>query len=823
MRKFSFLFLFFALLASSVFGQTMLINGFEEEPQDSAFYDLEFSENSDSSVRYIDRTFQATQAVEGNAMRLEWNAQNTESWGGYSKIEHIAPDSMVYDWSAFDSVSFYFYTETPQSLYGRTHVRFELYEVSDVPDTTSSANAMEFYYSFLYNILDDSTAQWHKITLPLQADGNFWNGEGFNRTGWAGVAGNEKFDADKIKGYAFEFSINGGGDGDFSEGVVVFDELHLTGIAEDPWVIFNGKTLDPALGAFSWGQSTLEIVEGGGEDPATNSLLWTQGDEWANGWSGAGWNVDPARDLGFRWDLDSLRFSAKFEGTVAPIRMQFEFGADGAAGIDFEPVVDGGWHEYALPLKDVYVVDGKDNFNPANITVFQFMGIGNAVAGNKIWFDYIWTGTPPIDVIAPEAPTGVSAIPGTYQNLVTWIDVPGEDNAVYNVLASTSPISSLDDPGLETVATKVAPGTQIATHIISAPLVDTELTYYYAVYAIDGAGNNGALASTDAVANTAKGIATIAPDFTGFAADGDLAEWANIMPITMKPSDNSGTVVNNTTIDGDADLSLDAWVAVDDDFLYVAFDVEDDVIDNDSTDGETWMRDSPDLFIGLYDQKGPKHTSYKRGDEPDVHFRFSVQQLLLDAPGGGKLMGQGADYIWTEKFPTGYVVEAKISLDTLANRLSDTRFHPVVGMKIPIDYSINDADGSRREGILTLSQANQDQSWNDPSRWVSTWIGDKMTDVNNDDLSVNTYGLSQNYPNPFNPSTVINYSIAEAGMVSLKVFNILGQEVMSLVDANQNAGQYQVKFDASQLSTGLYIYRIQSGSFVSSRKMMLLK
>ncbi len=146
-------------------------------------------------------------------------------------------------------------------------------------------------------------------------------------------------------------------------------------------------------------------------------------------------------------------------------------------------------------------------------------------------------------------------------------------------------------------------------------------------------------------------------------------------------------------------------------------------------------------------------------------------------------------------------------------------------MKIPIDYSINDADGGvdRREGILTLAQANQDQSWNDPTRWVSTWIGDQMTDVGDDNLSVNTYGLSQNYPNPFNPSTVISYSIAEAGMVSLKVFNILGQEVLSLVDANQNAGQYQVKFDASQLSTGLYIYRIQSGSFVDSKKMMLLK
>lgn len=85
------------------------------------------------------------------------------------------------------------------------------------------------------------------------------------------------------------------------------------------------------------------------------------------------------------------------------------------------------------------------------------------------------------------------------------------------------------------------------------------------------------------------------------------------------------------------------------------------------------------------------------------------------------------------------------------------------------------------------------------------------------------FELAQNYPNPFNPSTVIAYTLPVASEVSLKVFDMLGREVATLVSGRQAAGRYQVPFTATGLSSGMYFYRLQAGSFVETKKMMLVK
>ncbi len=86
-----------------------------------------------------------------------------------------------------------------------------------------------------------------------------------------------------------------------------------------------------------------------------------------------------------------------------------------------------------------------------------------------------------------------------------------------------------------------------------------------------------------------------------------------------------------------------------------------------------------------------------------------------------------------------------------------------------------------------------------------------------------SYGLKQNYPNPFNPTTEIKYQLPEAAHVKLTIYNILGQEVVQLVNTQQAIGFYSVKFDASQFASGTYIYRLEAGDFIQTKRMVLIK
>ncbi len=86
-----------------------------------------------------------------------------------------------------------------------------------------------------------------------------------------------------------------------------------------------------------------------------------------------------------------------------------------------------------------------------------------------------------------------------------------------------------------------------------------------------------------------------------------------------------------------------------------------------------------------------------------------------------------------------------------------------------------------------------------------------------------SFELFQNYPNPFNPTTTIKYQIPERNFVSIKVFDILGNEIKTLVDEEMSAGNYEVKFNAAYLSSSVYIYQLIAGNYIQTRKMLVLK
>jgi hypothetical protein len=86
-----------------------------------------------------------------------------------------------------------------------------------------------------------------------------------------------------------------------------------------------------------------------------------------------------------------------------------------------------------------------------------------------------------------------------------------------------------------------------------------------------------------------------------------------------------------------------------------------------------------------------------------------------------------------------------------------------------------------------------------------------------------TYDLENNFLNPYNPITTIKYQIADAGFVVLKVYDVLGNEVAILVSANKEPGRYNITFDASVLSSGVYIYQLRVNDYLSTKKMVLMK
>jgi hypothetical protein len=98
-----------------------------------------------------------------------------------------------------------------------------------------------------------------------------------------------------------------------------------------------------------------------------------------------------------------------------------------------------------------------------------------------------------------------------------------------------------------------------------------------------------------------------------------------------------------------------------------------------------------------------------------------------------------------------------------------------------------------------------------------------LTNVNDKINSVNSFYLYQNFPNPFNPVTNIRYSIGSSGFVRLKVYDVLGNEITTLINEEKPAGSYSVEFNGSNLASGVYFYKLGTGEFVQVKKMLLLK
>ncbi len=232
--------------------------------------------------------------------------------------------------------------------------------------------------------------------------------------------------------------------------------------------------------------------------------------------------------------------------------------------------------------------------------------------------------------------------------------------------------------------------------------------------------------------------------------------------------------------------------------------------------GNPWDMDNIEIFFDSDNSKNDQATGY---DANDVQWRWVRDRVPLDTMSA--FAGPG-DFVFVDT-DMGYDFELMIPADTLTNLIDfDLSAGHLFGWEIQVsDKDAVDGD-TTATGMKWWSESNF--GWNDPSSFgTAKLIGTNAIDEEPGIVIARDFSLSQNYPNPFNPSTTIEYTLENAGDIRVTVYNIVGQEVATLFSGSQSAGKHVVSFDGSDLVSGMYIYRLESGTSMTTKKMLLLK
>jgi hypothetical protein len=603
-------------------------------------------------------------------------------------------------------------------------------------------------------------------------------------------------------------------------------------------VLFDGQSIsDTFIELGIWGSSYgagSGIEPGAGYRENTSAIKWVQDIGWGS--CGIYWNVDGTIDISGRLATDTLKFKIKAALLTDTLTLEFRSDGDHISSYLFKPAETTDWQIYEIPLSEFKTALGKEAPDYTKISNF-FINSYYPNDGSVIYITDVWTGMPvlEVDTTPPAAPASVTVdyVAGNYNyNLVKWTDVDGEEGETYDVYVSKSPITDVTAEGVTELSGDVAEfkGELGVAHYFFSAKTDKPETFYYAVRCVDSKYNVGEPAFSGAVNNAAKGVPVINEGSPiNFMADGDLSEWtaSDIAPFVLSKS--TAFVPADNFFDNDADFTAKIYLAVDDDYLYLGADMTDDKIVSEGAMYDP--QDKISLHIGLYNLV-TKHdgstTSTMRSTEPDyqlyIYNTGLAKRRIGDNWEAPVMFEPGNDYYNVVlESATKYYIEAMIPLDSIMFE-GDARFHPVKGMKIPIEILAEDRDlSATKDGAIAFSPFFNGWEWFSPESWAETWIGDEVVGVSDEVAAVRKYNLMQNYPNPFNPSTTIKFELSQSGYTSLKIYDVLGREVATLLNEDLTSGQHQVKFDASLLSSGVYYYTLKTGDFTSTRKMMLIK
>ncbi|MXW15344.1 MAG: T9SS type A sorting domain-containing protein [Rhodothermaceae bacterium] len=533
-------------------------------------------------------------------------------------------------------------------------------------------------------------------------------------------------------------------------------------------------------------------------------------------------------------------------------------------------------------------VDNPDQWKEYEWTNVQNLGVhfDNNQGGGPIYLDDVYIGAVDLDLsdqnAPPPAAMGVSAAATADSNTVSWTSIA--DAASYKVYFSTEEFTSISDPGVG-IAAQVGGDATSAGHKIEVPHESLlPLTLHYAVTTLSSSGveNEDISSSTASVANENLPLQAHISELTtdelehltdllfGDSFD-DVTEMGfpeGYMPFELnmdhfKPAD-AGLPAG-----GDEDLSGKLWggYSANPPELYLYVEVTDDQTSLQAAGGnpgEGWQHDSIEFGWGNYDVRevagggiftGTPHQDITRGEFADYQFRIGGQGdgtkagteayafvgWSIDAvpQGGGAIYDQLMD---DNGMVIGYKILSLFPMDQIQKLDNEDGTPDAVtplptGDEIsyfPFNFVLNDGDGGNRDAQIQWSiKSNADgQWWNTPAQWPPVALVGRTVETE-DTTRVNIaveelpgeIVLDQNYPNPFNPSTSIQFSLPASESVTLRVFDAMGRTVATLLDRKPHvAGKHTVQFNAEGMASGIYFYRLETGSSVlMTRRMILIK
>lgn len=499
----------------------------------------------------------------------------------------------------------------------------------------------------------------------------------------------------------------------------------------------------------------------------------------------------------------------------------------------------------------------------------------NDAGGGPVWVDDVYIGGEGLDLsVANDPASAMSGVTfeGTMEgNKISWTH--SSEFGGYNVYMSPDPFTDVSDSGVSLVE-RVPSDASMFEVLHRLEIIHVSLppvTRHYAVTSLSqfGVENQDISMSSGTITNPdlpKQAFITELTDAEGTQLFDDLAAGTvsgEGFPDWLQPFlvDSTHSKLGDTAAgpDNDTDLSAKVWAGYTaDNELFIYAEVTDDVVTlapPELSPANAWQHDSIEFGWGNYDVRdveggsllgGSSHQDLMRGAFADYQFRISGHGdgtkagttpyafvgFSIDAtPQGG-----GAAYdVLTDGggAAIGWKVLALFPLNAIQNTdMQDAVLDPPTDTDIrymPFNIALNDGDGANRDTQIQWStKGNADgQWWNTPAQWMTVAMagrGTASSTVASAELPENIV-LEQNYPNPFNPVTAIEFTLPGTQRVSLRIFDVLGRPVATLLDdKTMSTGTYTVRFDASRLASGIYLYRLETAdSFVQSRRMLLVK